>query len=96
MHGTHFFNFKRKNMMKNGAPHKEIPISSATCRISEMAKELPLIMADPHWVDGIPYPGFIKEEVIRKIPDIPVYNNDIFITGYPKSGKATLHNPAQP
>ena len=51
-----------------------------------MDEELPLIMADPHWVDGIPFPGFIREDTIRKIPDIPVYNDDIYVTGYPKSG----------
>ena len=45
-----------------------------------------VIMVDPHWVDGIPYPKMISEETIRKLPNTPVYEDDIYIAAYAKSG----------
>ena len=45
-----------------------------------------VILVDPHWVDGIPHSKLVSEETIRRLPDTPVYEDDIYITGYPKSG----------
>ena len=49
-------------------------------------EEIPLIMVDPHWVDAIPYPGIIKEDNIRRLNDLNVFMDDIFLPAYPKSG----------
>ena len=49
-------------------------------------EDIPLIMVDPHWVDGIPYPGIIKEDNIRGLKDLTVFEDDIFLAAYPKSG----------
>ena len=49
-------------------------------------EDIPFIMVDPHWVDGIPYPGIIKEDNIRRLNDLTVFEDDIFLPAYPKSG----------
>ena len=54
-------------------------------------EDIPLIMVDPHWVDGIPYPGIIKEDNIRNLNDLTVFEDDIFLPAYHKSGIFRTH-----
>ena len=49
-------------------------------------KDLPLLVAESNWIDGVPYIKDVTEETLRKLPDIPVYEDDVYIAGYPKSG----------
>ena len=54
-------------------------------------EDIPFIMVDPHLVDGIPYPGIIKEDNIRRLNDLNVFEDDIFLPAYPKSGIFLTH-----
>ena len=54
--------------------------------MAEMEADIPYTVKDPLWVDGIPYPNDFKEGVIRKLSDTTVYDDDIYIAGYLKSG----------
>ena len=38
------------------------------------------------WIDGHPYPDFITKERLEVLPSIPLYEDDLFIVTYPKSG----------
>ena len=50
--------------------------------------KVPYAVPGTHWIDGIPYPEVVTEDIIRKIKDFPVHEDDVFITGYLKSGEA--------
>ena len=43
-------------------------------------------LLSPSWVEGVPYPGLITEDSIKQLTDHVVYDDDIFVAGYPKSG----------
>ena len=53
-------------------------------------KDLPLLVAEPNWIDGVPYVKGVTEETLRKLPDITVYEDDVYIAGYPKSGNNVM------
>ena len=72
-------------------------LSQFSFKANEMADELahePLIMADPHWFRGAPYPGMCKQETLEALKHVQVYDDDIYVAGYPKSGRPTLRKVA--
>ena len=46
-----------------------------------------VLVPDVHWIESIPYPGVLPAHVIHKIPDLQVYQDDVYVTGYSKSGR---------
>ena len=51
----------------------------------EDAKAVKLI-EDTHNVDGIPHLWPASEEAIRKLSDVAMYEDDVIVAAYPKSG----------
>ena len=49
-------------------------------------------MPGTHWINGIPYHVSIPADIVKKIPDLPVFDDDIYVTGYPKSGDTAACN----
>ena len=43
-------------------------------------------ISPPNWVHGVPYLGLITEDSIKQLTDHIVYDDDIYVAGYPKSG----------
>ena len=46
----------------------------------------PLIMVDPHWFEGVPYPGAFSQKTLESLKHTQVYDDDIYVAAYPKSG----------
>ena len=52
--------------------------------------DIPLLVTNPNWVDGVPYLELSTPETLANIRKMRVYDDDVYVTGYPKSGKANL------
>ena len=52
--------------------------------------EKPLIMVDPHWFEGVPYPGVFSQKTLESLKHTQVYDDDIYVAAYPKSGISYL------
>ena len=50
--------------------------------------DIPLLVTNPNWVDGVPYMELSTPETLANIRKMRVYDDDVYVTGYPKSGKA--------
>ena len=46
----------------------------------------PLIMVDPHWFEGVPFPGVFSQKTLESLKHTQVYDDDIYVAAYPKSG----------
>ena len=48
--------------------------------------DIPFVV-NGHLFDGVLYPGIVSKRMLEYLPTADIYDDDIIVAGYPKSGE---------